>query len=106
MTGGAAGLGQATAQRLITKGSKVIICDLPASSGSEVVKDLGENAHYMPADVTSETDIQNVFKEIADKYGRLDVLVNCAGMANAYTTFNFNTNLPRNLEDFKIILMV
>lgn len=106
VTGGAAGLGQATAQRLITKGSKVIICDLPTSSGSEVVQELGENAHYMPADVTSETDIQNVFKEITNKYGRLDVLVNCAGMANAYTTYNFNTNSPRTLRDFEVILLV
>lgn len=106
VTGGAAGLGHATAQRLINKGSKIIICDLPSSTGSEVVKNLGENAHYIPADVKSETDIQNVIKEIADKYGKLDVLVNCAGLANAYTTYNFNSKLPRNLEDFENVLMV
>lgn len=106
VTGGAGGLGRATAQRLINKGTKVVILDLPTSAGTEVAEELGENAHYMPADVTSETDIQNVITEIGNKYGKLDVLVNCAGIANAYTTYNFNTKLPRNFDDFQRVLMV
>lgn len=106
VTGGAAGLGRATADRFVKKGSKVVICDLPTSNGAEVAKNLGENAFYVPADVTSEEQIQNALDEIAKKYGRLDVLVNCAGLSNAFVTYNFNTKKPRTLIDFERILMV
>ena len=106
VTGGAAGLGRATADRFVKKGSKVVICDLPTSNGAEVAKNLGENALYVPADVTSEEQIQNAIDEIAKKYGKLDVLVNCAGLSNAYVTYNFNTGKPRTIKDFERVLMV
>lgn len=106
VTGGASGLGRATVERLLQKGSKVVFCDLPTSAGSQLVEDLGERALYVPADVTSETDVQNLIDEVAKKFGKLDVLVNCAGRANAYITYNFNTKEPRKLEDFHSILQV
>lgn len=106
VTGGAAGLGRATAARFAKKGSQVVLCDLPTSEGEKVAKEIGENAQFMPADVTSETDIQNIFDEIAKKYGKLNVLVNCAGLSNAYITYNFNTRKPRTLNDFEVILKV
>lgn len=106
VTGGAAGLGRATANRFIKKGAKVVICDLPTSNGAEVAKELGENAFYVPADVTSEEQIQNLVEEISKKYGKLNVLVNCAGISNAYVTYNFNTEKPRTLEDFRSVLLV
>lgn len=106
VTGGAAGLGRATAERFVKKGSKVVICDLPTSKGADVAKTLGEDAYYVPADVTSEEQIQNLVDEIAKKYGKLNVLVNCAGLCNAYVTYNFKTEKPRTLEDFQSVLMV
>lgn len=106
VTGGAAGLGRATADRFVKRGSKVVICDLPTSKGAEVAKDLGENAFYVPADVTSEEQIGKAIDEIAKRYGRLDVLVNCAGLSNAFVTYNFKTGKPRHLVDFERILMV
>lgn len=106
VTGGASGLGRATVERFIKKGSNVVICDLPTSAGSQIVKDLGERAHYVNADVTSETDVKNLINEVENKFGKLDVLVNCAGRANAYVTYNFNNKKPRSLEDFKSIIEV
>lgn len=106
VTGGAGGLGRATATRFIKKGSKVVFCDLPTSDGEEVAKELGENAHFIPADVTSETDIQNVLSEISKKHGKLDVVVNCAGLSNAFVIYNFKTRKARSIEDFKSILEV
>lgn len=106
VTGGASGLGRATVERLLQKGSNVVFCDLPTSAGAQLVKDLGECAHYVPADVTSETDVKNLIDEVTNKFGKLDVLVNCAGRANAYITYNFNTKEPRKLEDFQSILQV
>lgn len=106
VTGGAGGLGRATAHRFAQKGSKVVVCDLPSSDGANVAADLGENVHYIAGDITSEADIQNVMKEISSKYGKLDVLVNCAGRANAFVTYNFNNKHARSLEDFQQVFMV
>lgn len=83
-----------------------MICDLPTSNGEEVAKNLGENAFYVPADVTSEEQIQNLIDEISKKYGKLNVLVNCAGLSNAFITYNAITGKPRSLEDFQRVLMV
>ena len=106
VTGGASGLGRATANRFAQKGSKVVFCDLPTSNGEEVVKEFGENAHYIPADVTSESDVSNLVEEISKKYGKLDVLVNCAGLGDAHVTYNFRSKKPRHLEDFEKVLRV
>lgn len=106
VTGGASGLGRATVERFIKKGSNVVLCDLPTSAGSQIAKDLGEHAHYVNADITSEGDVQNLINEVETKFGRLDVLVNCAGRANAFVTYNFNTKKPRSLEDFQSIIQV
>lgn len=106
MTGGASGLGRATANRFVKKGSKVVVCDLPTSNADEVVKEFGENAQYIPADVTSESDVTNLVEEITKKYGKLDVLVNCAGLGDVHVTYNFRSKKPRKLEDFEKVLRV
>lgn len=106
VTGGASGLGRATATRFAKKGSKVVICDLPTSNGSEVAQEIGENAHYIPADVTSETEITGLVEEVSKKYGKLHVLVNCAGLAEAHVAYNFTAKRAKRLEDVQKILMV
>lgn len=53
VTGGASGLGRATAQRLVRNGARVIIADLPSSKGQEVAKELGDNCAFAPTDVSS-----------------------------------------------------
>ena len=47
------GLGRATVQRLVRHGARVVIADLPSSDGENVVKELGENCCFAPADVSS-----------------------------------------------------
>lgn len=51
VTGGASGLGKAVCEKLITDGSRVLICDLPSSNGLDLAKQLGDNTHFVPADV-------------------------------------------------------
>lgn len=51
ITGGASGLGKATVERLLQQGSKIVLCDLPSSQGSQIAKDLGENVVFAPVDV-------------------------------------------------------
>ena len=52
VTGGASGLGRATAERLVREGAKVVILDLPKSSGQDVTDKLGANALFVPTDVS------------------------------------------------------
>ncbi|XP_049790670.1 3-hydroxyacyl-CoA dehydrogenase type-2-like [Schistocerca nitens] len=106
VTGGASGLGKATAARLVQQGARVVICDLPTSQGTAVAKELGGNAIFAPVDVTSENDVQNALNVVKDKFGRLDVLVNCAGIGVAFRTYNFNKKLAHKLEDFTKVVTV
>lgn len=52
MTGAASGLGRATAERFVQQGAKVILCDLPSSSGQDVANSLGDNCIFAPTDVS------------------------------------------------------
>ncbi|XP_002735245.1 3-hydroxyacyl-CoA dehydrogenase type-2-like [Saccoglossus kowalevskii] len=106
VTGGASGLGRGTVERFIKQGAKVVIVDLPSSDGANVAKSLGENCKFAPADVTSESDIQNAISLATSSFGRLDVAVNCAGIGVAFKTYNFNKDKPHSLEDFKKVIIV
>lgn len=55
MTGGASGLGRATVEQLLKQGGRVVICDLPTSTGQETAKQLKENVAFVPIDVSIST---------------------------------------------------
>jgi NAD(P)-dependent dehydrogenase (short-subunit alcohol dehydrogenase family) len=80
VTGGASGLGLATAQALTAAGAGIVIVDLPGSDGKQVAADLG--ATFSPGDVTSEDDITAAL-DAAQQLGPLRIAVNCAGVADA-----------------------
>jgi 3-hydroxyacyl-CoA dehydrogenase/3-hydroxy-2-methylbutyryl-CoA dehydrogenase len=106
VTGAASGLGRATAERFVREGAKVIICDLPNSKGKEVADNLGENAIFSPTDVTSEADVKKALQLVKEKFGRLDVAVNCAGIGIAVVTYNSNKDRPHSLEEFQRVIQV
>ncbi|OWA52849.1 3-hydroxyacyl-CoA dehydrogenase type-2 [Hypsibius exemplaris] len=106
VTGGSSGLGKATVERFIQLGSRVVIADLPSSKGADIARDLGKNAMFVPLDVVNENQVAAALQEVSAKFGRLDVCVNCAGIAVAYKTFNFNKGLAHKLEDFTKVMMV
>lgn len=101
VTGGASGLGRATVSRFAQKGSRVVFCDLPESNGAEVAKEIGENAVYIPADVRSESDIENLLTEVQKKFGKLNMVVNCAAIQQSGETYNFPLGVPYSLEDME-----
>ncbi|XP_015913577.2 3-hydroxyacyl-CoA dehydrogenase type-2 isoform X1 [Parasteatoda tepidariorum] len=106
VTGGASGLGKATVERLIEQGGKVVLCDLPTSKGDEVAKELGDQCIFSPTDVSSESDIQKSLNIVKDKFEKLDVVVNCAGVSIAFKIFNFLKDRAQKLSDMEKIIEV
>jgi NAD(P)-dependent dehydrogenase (short-subunit alcohol dehydrogenase family) len=85
VTGGASGLGGATAQVAIETGAKVLIADVNVAQGEAFAKELGANAKFVKCDVTSEADGQ-IAVDAALAMGTLVGLVNCAGVGSAAKT--------------------
>jgi 3-hydroxyacyl-CoA dehydrogenase / 3-hydroxy-2-methylbutyryl-CoA dehydrogenase len=83
ITGGASGLGRATAERILGSGGHVALLDLPRSPGADVAKTLGAHALFTPCDVTSADEVTGALAETAAKFGAVHVLVNCAGIGTA-----------------------
>jgi NAD(P)-dependent dehydrogenase (short-subunit alcohol dehydrogenase family) len=79
VTGGASGLGLATARRLVKAGAKAVLVDLPSSKGDEVAASLDGAAVFAAADVTDETAVRSAL-DAAGELGPLRVVVNCAGI--------------------------
>jgi NAD(P)-dependent dehydrogenase (short-subunit alcohol dehydrogenase family) len=79
VTGGASGLGLATAEALLAKGAQVVVIDL---KGEDVVSGLGDRARFAPADVTDPAAVTAAL-DIADSLGPVRIVVNCAGTGDA-----------------------
>ncbi|WP_045877752.1 SDR family NAD(P)-dependent oxidoreductase [Pseudofrankia sp. DC12] len=79
VTGGASGLGLATAKRLHKAGASVVLLDLPASAGEKAATEIGERARFAPADVTDAAAVTAAL-DLAEELGALRVVVNCAGI--------------------------
>ena len=82
ITGGASGLGLATAKALLDEGAKVVLLDLPSSKGEDVAKELGDRARFAAADVCDEEAVTKAF-DLAESLGPVRVVVNCAGTGDA-----------------------
>lgn len=79
ITGGASGMGAATAKRFVDEGARVIIADLQVDKGNELATSLGDNARFIAADVGREADVIAMIEVASSQYGRLDCLFNNAG---------------------------
>lgn len=108
VTGGGSGLGKATVEHMIKNGANVTICDLASSNaGFELAKSMGESkALFHGTDVTSEKDVIAALAETKKKFGKLDVLVNCAGVGVAFRTYNMNKSRCHSLEDFNRVINI
>ena len=84
VTGGASGLGEATARALAAKGAKVAIFDMNEEKGEAVAKDIG--GIFCKVNVTSDEDVDAGFAKAREAHGQERILVNCAGIGNAIKT--------------------
>ncbi len=103
ITGGASGLGAATARRLHAAGAAVVLLDLPQSAGADLVAELGDRAVFAAADVTDEAQVQAAV-DAAIKLGPLRILVNCAGIATPGKVLGRDGVLP--LENFSRVIQI
>jgi NAD(P)-dependent dehydrogenase (short-subunit alcohol dehydrogenase family) len=103
VTGGASGLGNAAAQRLLSAGARVVLVDLPTSRGEQAAAELGDGARFAPADVTSEADVTAAL-DLASELGTVRVAVNCAGLGWAGRVIGKNGVLP--LDAFETVVKV
>jgi NAD(P)-dependent dehydrogenase (short-subunit alcohol dehydrogenase family) len=102
VTGGASGLGLATARRLAAAGAHVVIVDLPASPGATVAAEFG--GAFAPADVTHPEQVAAAVAT-ASSLGPLRVVVNCAGIAPPAKVLD-RDGIPTPLADFERIVRV
>ena len=103
ITGGASGLGAATARRLHAAGAAVVLVDLPSSNGAELAAELGDRAVFAPADVTNEDQVRAAI-EAAAGLGTLRIVVNCAGVATPGKVLGREGVLP--LEQFSRVVQI
>lgn len=89
VTGGASGLGRATSSALLKRGIKVVILDLNAEQGQTLMDEFGsDRACFITTDVTDEASVQNAFEKALEQFKRVDICINCAGIAPAKKVLN------------------
>lgn len=93
-------------ERFANKGLKIVLCDLESSNGLQVASSFGDNVVFVPTDVTSADDVKNALKIAKEKFGGLDVTINCAGTAAAAKVYDEDRNKPHDLEEFIRVLNV
>jgi NAD(P)-dependent dehydrogenase (short-subunit alcohol dehydrogenase family) len=104
VTGGASGLGLATARRLLAEGANVVIVDLPSSGGAEIARELGERATFAAADVRDADAVTAAF-DVAETLGPVRVLVHCAGRGGAVRLVDRDGN-PGSLELYTEVVSI
>jgi len=106
ITGGASGLGLATAQRVVGAGGQAVLLDINEEQGASSAAALGERAAFMQVDVADEKSVKRVMQRANDLMGGITLAVNCAGIATAgrtlgrdgpWPTAHFNKVIQVNL---------
>lgn len=80
VTGGARGIGQACARLLAAQGAHVLISDIDVAAGEALVAEIGPSASFIRHDASSESDWRHVMAHLREQHGRLDILLNNAGI--------------------------
>ena len=112
ITGAGGGLGTAMARRLAARGARLALLDYRAELLEGLACDLGTDRHHpllLPCDVSKEADVDDAFAKIAEQFGRLDVLVNNAGITRDALTLKFrNGDLVSRMsfEDWQAVIDV
>lgn len=104
VTGGASGLGGATAEMIVAAGGRVIIADVNDAAGSSAASRLGASARFLRTDVTSEADVQRAIATGLKEFGNLTGVVNAAGIGPAARVVGRDGPMP--LEQFTRVIHI
>ena len=97
VTGGASGLGLATAQKVVAAGGHAVLFDINEEQGAAAVAELGERAHFVSTDVANEEAVRAAIAAAKDFMGGITLAVNCAGIATAGRTLGRDGPWPTEL---------
>lgn len=106
VTGGASGIGAETSRLFAREGAKVAITDLNDDGGRAVAAEIGDAAFYARLDTRNEAEWQTVVEQSVDTYGRLDILVNAAGVPGRRTDGGSTRIDEQELEDWNRVMDV
>jgi len=104
ISGGASGLGLATAERVIAAGGQAVLLDLNADQGETSAAALGERASFVSTDVSNEAMVRDAVAKAAERMGGISLAVNCAGIATAGRTLGRDGPWPS--EKFEQVIRV
>jgi 3-hydroxyacyl-CoA dehydrogenase / 3-hydroxy-2-methylbutyryl-CoA dehydrogenase len=104
ITGGASGLGEATARRILEKGGKVAVLDLAEERGKVLEVEFKGKLLFIPTDVTDEISVQQAMEVVVQTFGSIHFLVNCAGIAPPERTVGKRG--PHRLTTFSKVIQV
>ena len=102
ITGGASGLGLATANKLLSSGAKIMLVDLNEDNVKKASENLGDKTAFAIANVTDEDSVAECIKSTVDKFGGIHIVVNCAGIGSASKTVGKDGAHP--LQYFKTVI--
>ena len=97
ITGGASGIGAASARRFVAEGARVLIADMRSEPGAAMAKELGDAAAFCSVDVSREADVQAAIEDAVARWGRLDCIFNNEGFGGALGPIDLTT-----VEEFDI----
>ena len=102
ISGGASGLGAATARLLAADGGNVVIADLNADAGAKLAEELGSNAEFVECNVTKEEEVQSAVDATVSKFGAIHGGISCAGTGAALRTVTKGG--PHDIGAYKAII--
>jgi NAD(P)-dependent dehydrogenase (short-subunit alcohol dehydrogenase family) len=101
VTGGASGIGRAAVERFLAEGARVVIADIDEEGGEELASALGDAVAYQRTDVSVADDVQAAVDLAVERFGRLDVMFNNAGIGS-----KFERLIDNDLSDFDRVIGV
>jgi 3-hydroxyacyl-CoA dehydrogenase / 3-hydroxy-2-methylbutyryl-CoA dehydrogenase len=104
ITGGASGLGEATARNVLAAGGQVALLDMDREKGIKLAEELGKAAVFFEADVALEEGMNRVVEKIKEAFGTFQVVINCAGIGGSVKIVGKEGVMP--LERFNRTLQV
>lgn len=100
ITGGAGGIGLAAVKRFLEEGAKVAIVDFDKQQGEKMEAELGENVAFFAVDVSKLADVKEMVEQVVDRFGKIDILINNAGITRDATLVKMSE------EDFEKVIQI